>query len=97
MFRLHSVTGASGLRRNMQSITSVLQHNHILAASGVNIGSLRFGTSLKVLLLEDYQKLGKKGEVIEVKRGHARNLLVPRKIAGKTFLFGILCLMLNFN
>jgi ribosomal protein L9 len=36
-----------------------------------------------VLLLEDYQKLGKKGEIIEVKRGHARNLLVPRKIAGK--------------
>ena len=36
---------------------------------------------MKVLLLQDVKGSGKKGEVIEVSDGYARNFLLPRKFA----------------
>lgn len=36
---------------------------------------------MKVILLENMEKLGNKGEVIDVKKGYARNYLVPRALA----------------
>jgi large subunit ribosomal protein L9 len=36
---------------------------------------------MKVILLQDIEGLGKKYEVKEVKNGHARNLLLPEKMA----------------
>lgn len=36
---------------------------------------------MKVILLKDDKNLGKKGELVEAKDGHARNFLIPRKIA----------------
>lgn len=36
---------------------------------------------MKVILKEDLDKLGKAGEVVEVKDGYARNFLVPRNLA----------------
>jgi large subunit ribosomal protein L9 len=36
---------------------------------------------MKVILRQDYEALGKFGDVIEVKNGYARNFLIPRKIA----------------
>ncbi|NLL92179.1 MAG: 50S ribosomal protein L9 [Ruminococcaceae bacterium] len=38
---------------------------------------------MKVYLLEDVKSKGKKGEIIEVSEGYARNFLIPRKIAKK--------------
>jgi large subunit ribosomal protein L9 len=36
---------------------------------------------MKVILLNHIEKLGKKGEVVSVNRGFARNYLIPRKLA----------------
>lgn len=35
---------------------------------------------MKIILRQDYQKLGKIGDVVEVKDGFARNFLIPRNI-----------------
>ena len=34
---------------------------------------------MKVILLEDVKTLGKKGEVVEVNDGYARNFIIPKK------------------
>ncbi len=36
---------------------------------------------MKVLLREDIEKLGKLGEIVEVRAGYARNYLLPRRMA----------------
>jgi len=36
---------------------------------------------MKIILIKDYENLGKKGNIIEVKDGFARNFLIPQKIA----------------
>lgn len=36
---------------------------------------------MKVLLRQDYESLGRLGDIVDVKEGYARNYLIPRKIA----------------
>ncbi len=36
---------------------------------------------MKIILLKDFESLGKRGSVIEVKNGYARNYLIPKGIA----------------
>lgn len=36
---------------------------------------------MEIILLQDVDKLGLKGEVVDVKRGYARNYLLPRRLA----------------
>ncbi|GAB4155052.1 MAG: 50S ribosomal protein L9 [Planctomycetota bacterium] len=35
---------------------------------------------MNILLLEDVPKLGKRGEIVKVRDGYARNFLIPRKL-----------------
>lgn len=35
---------------------------------------------MKILLLEDVKKLGKKGEIIDVSDGYAKNYILPKKL-----------------
>ncbi len=35
---------------------------------------------MKIILLQDEKKLGKKGEIVEVSEGYARNCILPKKI-----------------
>jgi len=35
---------------------------------------------MKIILTEDVKKLGKKGEIIEVNDGYARNFILPKKL-----------------
>ena len=34
---------------------------------------------MKIVLLEDVKSLGKKGEIVEVAEGYARNFILPKK------------------
>ncbi|MBI3587183.1 MAG: 50S ribosomal protein L9 [Ignavibacteriales bacterium] len=36
---------------------------------------------MKVILRQDFEQIGKIGELVDVKEGYARNYLIPRKIA----------------
>eukprot|EP01033_Poteriospumella_lacustris_P008156 gene8156-5872_t len=45
------------------------------------IGSVRHGSSISVILLEKVGTVGQAGSVVSVKRGYARNFLIPRKMA----------------
>jgi large subunit ribosomal protein L9 len=38
---------------------------------------------VRLVLLADVQSLGKRGEVVDVADGYARNFLLPRKLAGE--------------
>ena len=40
---------------------------------------------MKVVLLEDVRGQGKKGELLNVSDGYARNYLLPRKLAVEIF------------
>ena len=35
---------------------------------------------MKIMLLQDEKKLGKKGDIVEVSEGYARNFVLPKKI-----------------
>ncbi len=35
---------------------------------------------MKVILLEDVKSVGKKGDLVELKEGYARNFIIPKKL-----------------
>ena len=38
---------------------------------------------MKVILLQDVKSLGKKGEIVEVSDGYARNYVLPKKLGAE--------------
>ena len=55
----------------------------------------RNGSTIPVILVDKLEKKGEKGDIIQVKRGYARNFLIPRKIAGTVFESHILFLVIS--
>jgi hypothetical protein len=43
---------------------------------------IRHGTSIPIILIQKIENRGEVGEIIQVKRGFARNYLIPRRLAG---------------
>ncbi len=43
-------------------------------------GRRKAGIKMKVILLEDVKSLGKKGQVVDVSDGYARNFVLPKKL-----------------
>ncbi len=48
--------------------------------------SRRQGSTIPVILLDKVGAFGQTGNIVEVKRGYARNFLIPRKLAGISFI-----------
>ena len=65
------------------SVTSMARMFCRFPSKGLLVGQVRFGGTIPVILIQDIEKRGSKGDVIDVKRGFARNVLIPRKAAGK--------------
>ena len=42
--------------------------------------STRKDTNMKVILLQDVKAHGKKGQIVEVSDGYARNFIIPKKL-----------------
>lgn len=53
--------------------------NNILCSESPE-GANRGGNTMKVILLEDVKSLGKKGEIVNVSDGYARNYVLPKKL-----------------
>lgn len=47
----------------------------------------RQGSTISVILLERVGTVGQTGNIVDVKRGYARNFLIPRKLAGECSCF----------
>ena len=54
---------------------------------------------MKVILLEDVKTLGKKGQIIEVNDGYARNFVLPKKLNVELFFmkFAMLLTVCKIN
>lgn len=61
------------------SATLVARHRPLLQQS------IRHGGTIPVILKDGLQNKGETGDVVQVKRGFARNFLIPRKLAGKFY------------
>ena len=35
---------------------------------------------MKIILLEDVKSVGKKGDLVEIKEGYAKNFIIPKKL-----------------
>mmetsp|Transcript_89286 Transcript_89286/g.193255 ORF Transcript_89286/g.193255 Transcript_89286/m.193255 type:complete len:84 (-) Transcript_89286:35-286(-) len=59
-------------------MSQIVRRTGIFSLRGMQV---RFGTNIRVLLLDNVVNRGQKGEVVKVKRGYFRNFLYPRKMA----------------
>ena len=67
------------------------------ADRSISIGyQQRSGSYISIVLLEDLEKKGQRGDIIDVKRGFARNFLIPRRKAGNALSLIWLPLLLFF-
>ena len=66
-----------------KSLNNSNRYTKIIFKQDLNkLFQVRFGTSIPVVLIDDIENRGEKGDIITVKRGFARNYLIPRKLAG---------------
>ncbi len=81
-FRTRQDRSAPHLRQLRQASAHADRRDQ--ARSRHRIPPLRFGVNVvKVILLGDVKSLGKKGDVVDVAEGYARNYLLPRNLASE--------------
>ena len=68
-------------RLDNQQMTMLRQLRFLPSLTGLQRCPFRQGTSVAIVLLKDLPGRGNAGDIIQVKRGFARNLLIPRKTA----------------
>ena len=66
----------------MRMMLSISSFKRLGIQSIANVSKNSFGTSIQVILETDIPDRGNKGEIVKVKRGYARNFLIPRGLAG---------------
>ena len=67
------ISGNCAKHQRMLTVADQARPHHRLS-------SLRFGVVVKLVLLADVKALGKKGDIVDVADGYARNYLLPRKL-----------------
>ena len=72
----------SNLSKHIIALPKRNNNLHNIQNELIRFVQIRFGTSISVVLINDIDNRGEKGDIITVKRGFARNYLIPRKLAG---------------
>lgn len=78
----HKCTSATKKQNNPSFIMFRAINVRLQPSKVSSLVAKRRGSSIPVILLNELPNKGNIGEVLPVKRGYARNYLIPKKIAG---------------
>ena len=87
---LFSVAGGFISKRVGPDAGRIVRSNACYERSMLSLLGVRNGTTIKVILKKDVNKIGTQGDLVDVRRGFARNFLIPNQLAGLSFFVNII-------